>query len=237
MEYSHSSILVALATYNEIENLPSLVTAIHQQVPAADILVIDDNSPDGTGQWCESWAKQHPRFRIIHRNSKQGLGTAAWMAIDYAIQHQYLWLVTMDADWSHSPQDLPALLRTAEDADVVIGSRYCEGGKIEGWPWHRRWISRLLNKTSCAILKLPVSDASGAFRAYRVARLEELPTDQLQSKGYSYLEELLWYLKHTNATFRETPIVFRDRQAGRSKASIQEVWGKLSTILRLAFRQ
>ncbi|MEO2045918.1 MAG: polyprenol monophosphomannose synthase [Pirellulales bacterium] len=237
MEHSHPSILIALATYNEIENLPSLVAAIYQQVPAADVLVIDDHSPDGTGQWCEDWANQHPWFCIIHRNSKQGLGTAARLAIDYAIRHQYLWLVTMDADWSHSPQDLPTLLKTAENADVVVGSRYCEGGKIEGWPWHRRWISRLLNKTSCSILKLPVSDASGAFRAYRVARLEELPTDQLQSKGYSYLEELLWHLKHTTATFVEVPIVFRDRQAGRSKASIQEVWGKLLTILRLAFRR
>jgi dolichol-phosphate mannosyltransferase len=231
------SILVALATYNEIDNLPSLVSAIRQQVPTADVLVVDDRSPDGTGRWCESWASQHSWFRVIHRTSKQGLGTAARAAIDFAIGQDYQWLVTMDADWSHDPHALPSFLEASQRADVVVGSRYCEGGKIEGWAWHRRLISRLLNKISCCLLKLPVRDASGAFRAYQVARLSEVPREQLRSAGYSYLEELLWYLKQTPATFSEIPIVFRDRRAGRSKANLRELWGKLSTIAKLAFRR
>ena len=237
MNSADSPILVALATYNEIDNLPSLVPAIRQQLPMADILVVDDKSPDGTGQWCDLWATQHSWFQAIHRSGKQGLGTAARVAIDFAIDRNYQWLVTMDADWSHDPQSLPALLEASNHCDVVIGSRYCDGGKIEGWPWHRRLISRLLNKASCTLLKLPVHDASGQFRAYRVARLIELPGDQLRSSGYSYLEELLWYLKHTAATFQEIPIVFRDRRAGRSKANFHELWGKLATISQLAFRR
>ena len=231
-----SPILVALATYNEIDNLPSLVTAIRQQVPTADILVVDDQSPDGTGRWCKQWAAEHSWFHAIHRTGKQGLGTAARVAIEYAIGKGYRWLVTMDADWSHDPHDLPALLAASRQSDVVVGSRYCEGGKISGWPWHRRLISHQLNKISCKLLKLPVHDASGAFRAYRVARLEEVPREQLRSAGYSYLEELLWYLKQTPATFKEIPIEFRDRRAGRSKANLREAWGKLATIARLALR-
>jgi len=232
-----SRVLVALATYNEMDNLPSLVVAIRQQVPSADILVVDDKSPDGTGQWCAQWASQHPWLHVIHRESKQGLGTAARTAIDYAIDQEYQRLVTMDADWSHDPHDLPALLEASERFDVVIGSRYCEGGQIEGWPWHRRLISRLLNKTSCSLLHLPVRDASGAFRVYRVASLDALTRENLQSSGYSYLEELLWYLKQNKATFNEQPIKFRDRQAGHSKAGLNELWGKLATIVRLMFRR
>ena len=237
MNSTASPILVALATYNEIDNLPSLVPAIRQQVPSADLLVVDDKSPDGTGRWCAQWAAQHSWFHVIHRSGKQGLGTAARVAIDFAIRQDYPWLVTMDADWSHDPQDLPTLLEASGHCDVVVGSRYCKGGKIEGWPWHRRLISRLLNKTSCYLLKLPVGDASGAFRAYRVARLGQLPRDQLRSAGYSYLEELLWYLKRASATFIEVPIVFRERRGGRSKADLHELWGKLTTIAQLAFRR
>lgn len=228
--------LVALATYNELDNLPSLVEAIHAQLPSAELLVVDDNSPDGTGKWCRQFAVEHAWFQWIGRASKQGLGTAAHSIIRTAIDQQHRLLVTMDADWSHDPKYLKELVQAAEQADVVVGSRYIKDGKIEGWPWHRRLVSRLLNGMSCTLLHLPVSDASGAFRVYHVPKLAEIPLAELKASGYSYLEELLWYLHRTEATFAELPILFRDRRAGQSKANLREAWGKLTTIVRLVVK-
>ena len=232
-----SQTLIALATYNELDNLPSLVEAIHAQLPLANLLVVDDNSPDGTGKWCRQFAAEHAWFHCLERAGKQGLGTAAHLSIRTAIDRQYRWLVTMDADWSHDPKYLRKLVRAAEESDVVIGSRYTTDGKIEGWPWHRRMVSRLLNRMSCICLRLPVRDASGAFRVYRVAKLAEIPLVELKASGYSYLEELLWHLRRIEATFAELPILFRDRRAGHSKASLREAWGKLTTIVRLAVKR
>jgi dolichol-phosphate mannosyltransferase len=229
--------LVALATYNELDNLPLLVEAIRTQLPAADLLVVDDNSPDGTGEWCRQFAVENGWFHCFEREGKQGLGTAAHLSIRTAIDWQYRRLVTMDADWSHDPGFLPGLVAAAEKADVVVGSRYATGGKIEGWPWHRRIVSRLLNKLSRTLLQLPVRDASGAFRVYRVDKLAEIPLIELKASGYSYLEELLWYLCRTGATFAEVPIIFHDRRAGHSKAGLGEAWGKLTTVARLAVRR
>ncbi len=228
-----TDILIALATYNELDNLPSLVGAIREQLPSADVLVVDDNSPDGTGNWCDQFANEHSWFRCIHREGKQGLGTAARLILQAAIDRDYQWLGTMDADWSHHPGHLPSLLEAAQQNDVAVGSRYIAGGKIEGWPWHRRMVSRVLNAISCRALRLPITDASGAFRVYRVSKLKELPIEDLKATGYSYLEEIAWYLNCSEAAFKEVPITFRDRQAGQSKASLREVWGKLATLSRL----
>jgi len=228
-----NDILIALATYNELDNLPSLVEAIRDQLPSADVMVVDDNSPDGTGAWCDRFSAEHPWFSCIHRESKQGLGTAARLILQTAIDRDHLWLSTMDADWSHSPELLPSLLKAAQTVDVAIGSRYIEGGRIEGWPWYRRFVSRVLNTVSCRMLRLPISDASGSFRVYRVSKLKGLPLADLSATGYSYLEELAWVLNRAGATFQEVPITFRDRQAGQSKASLREAWGKLATLLRL----
>ena len=232
-----SDILIALATYNELDNLPSLVEAISDQLPAADVLVVDDNSPDGTGAWCDQFAEQHPWFRCLHRQGKQGLGTAARLTMQTAIDQGYQWLVTMDADWSHDPEHLIALVEAAQQTDVAVGSRYITGGRIEEWPWYRRLVSRALNTLSCRMLRLPIADASGAFRVYRVAKLHEIPLQSLQATGYSYLEELAWHLNRAQATFDEVPIVFRDRQAGQSKANLREAWNKLTTILRLGLKK
>ena len=231
-----SDILIALATYNELDNLPSLVVAIREQLPSADVLVVDDNSPDGTGVWCDRFSIEHPWFSCIHRESKQGLGTAARLIMQTAIDRGHLWLSTMDADWSHAPRHLPSLFNAAEQVDVAVGSRYIAGGKIEGWPWHRRMVSRVLNTVSCRLLRLPISDASGSFRIYRVSKLKEILLADLQATGYSYLEELAWVLNRAGATFKEVPITFRDRQAGQSKANFREARGKLATLLRLMLK-
>jgi dolichol-phosphate mannosyltransferase len=227
-------ILVALATYNEIANLPGLVDEIFRVLPDADVLVVDDNSPDGTGRWCDERAKVEPRLKCIHRSGKLGLGTAALAAIRYAIQHDYEIFVTLDADWSHDPCHLTQLLAALDNADVAIGSRYCSGGEIEGWPMHRRAMSRWVNGLTRLLLRIPVRDASGAFRAYRVEKLRQVRLDDIRATGYAYLEELLWHLHRGGATFAEVPITFRERRAGQSKVNFGEAWGKLGTLIRLS---
>jgi dolichol-phosphate mannosyltransferase len=227
-------VLVALATYNEIENLPSLVDEILRQLPDADVLVVDDNSPDGTGAWCDQRAVEDPRVRCIHRAGKLGLGTATIAATKFAIEHEYDVFATLDADWSHDPRHLPELIAALLDADVAIGSRYCAGGAIEGWPAHRRVVSRAMNGVTRLVLRLPARDASGAFRAYRVAKLREINLDAIRAAGYAYLEEILWLLHRAGARFAEVPITFRERRAGQSKVNIREAAGKVRTLLRLA---
>ena len=226
--------LVALATYNEIENLPSLVAEVLRVLPEADVLVVDDNSPDGTGKWCDEQSQVEPRLHCIHRSGKLGLGTATLAAARFAIERDYEIFVTLDADWSHDPKHLAELLSTLHNADVAIGSRYCSGGEIEGWPMSRRVMSRWVNGLTHLLLRLPVRDASGAFRAYRVAKLRDVRLNDIRATGYSYLEELLWHLHRAGATFAEVPITFRERRAGASKISFREAWGKLGTIIRLS---
>ena len=158
-----SRTLVALATYNEIENLPGLIDEILRTLPSADIVVVDDNSPDGTGTWCDARAANEPRLSCLHRPGKQGLGSATLAAAQRAIDHGYDLFVTLDADWSHHPRHLPALIDKTTSADVAIGSRYIPGGAIEGWPLHRRMASRGINRLSQLLLGLPVHDLSGAI--------------------------------------------------------------------------
>jgi dolichol-phosphate mannosyltransferase len=227
--------LVALATYNEIENLPGLVDQILSTLPMADVLVVDDNSPDGTGKWCETRSANEPRLRCLHRPAKQGLGSATIAAAQYAIRENYDLFVTLDADWSHDPQHLPALIHATAHADVAIGSRYVAGGTIDGWPLRRSIASRGINRLSRLLLRLPVRDLSGAFRAYRVAKLRELDLACIRATGYAYLEEILWHLARARATFAEIPITFHQRRAGSSKINAREAMAKLSTLMRLAF--
>ena len=226
--------LVALATFNEIENLPSLVDEIFRILPAADVLVIDDNSPDGTGEWCEKRSESEPRLKCLHRPGKQGLGSASLAAMRFAIDGDYDVFVTLDADWSHDPSHLLDLVRAVDHADVAVGSRYCAGGAIEGWPWQRRLISSSINTLTRVLLRLPVRDTSGAFRVYRVAKLREIDLANIQARGYAYFEEILWHLHRVGASFAEVPITFRERRAGVSKISAREAAAKLGTLLRLA---
>jgi dolichol-phosphate mannosyltransferase len=230
-----SRVLIALATYNEIDTLPSLVDEVQRVLPDADVLVVDDNSPDGTGEWCSERAKTDSRLKCLHRPGKLGLGSATLDAIRFALDGPYDVLVTMDADWSHDPQYLPALIDGVETADVALGSRYCERGAIDGWPLTRRIMSRGMNGLSRLMLRLPVRDSSGAFRTYRLAALRVIDLDSIRSTGYSYLEEILWYLHRSGAKLVEVPITFRERRAGRSKINTREAVDKLLTLLRLRF--
>lgn len=225
--------LVAVCTYNERENLPSLVDAIHVALPDADVLVVDDNSPDGTGVWADERAAADARLQVIHREGKLGLGSATFAAMRHAIEHDYEVVATLDADWSHPPERLPALLELLERHDVGIGSRYVAGGKIVGWPWRRHFLSRLVNAAARVMLRLPTRDSSGAFRVYRVEVLRGLDFSAMYATGYAYLEEILWRLKGRGAKFGEVPITFTERRAGQSKIDRGEVVAAARLLLRL----
>jgi dolichol-phosphate mannosyltransferase len=231
--------LVTLATYNEIENLPRLVDALFAVAPDVDILVVDDGSPDGTGAWCDTKAAAEPRLHCLHRTGKLGLGTAIVAAMHYAIQRGYTYVLNMDADFSHDPRHVPALIagmagvNGTPAADVMIGSRYVAGGGIQGWPLRRHLMSRAVNAYARWMLGLRAKDCSGAFRCYRASLLARLDFAAVRSRGYSFQEEILWHLKRLGAKFDETPITFVDRQHGTSKINSKEAWEALRTILAL----
>jgi dolichol-phosphate mannosyltransferase len=234
-------ILVTLATYNEIENLPRLVEEIFRVAPQVDVLVIDDNSPDGTGRWCDERAAEEPRLRCLHRPGKLGLGTATLAGFQDALDRGYRYVLNMDADFSHPPRYLPELLAAVEPpnappVDVVIGSRYVAGGGVEGWPLRRRLASRAVNAYARAMLGLPVRDCTGSFRCYRAEALRQLDFSRIRSSGYSYLEEILWLLARQGCRFREVPITFVDRQHGRSKIDAQEALRSIRVLLRLGVK-
>ena len=233
--------LVVVATYNEIENLPRLIGEIFQHAPDVDLLVIDDNSPDGTGRWCDEQLANEPRLKCLHRAGKLGLGSATLAGFRFAIEHDYEYVLTMDADFSHQPKHLPALRAGVESKeakfDVMIGSRYVAGGGVEGWPLHRRLMSRTINTYARWMLGLRVNDCSGAFRCYRLSILSELDFDQIRSRGYSYLEEILWLLHRRKARFGETPITFVDRVLGQTKINSREAIAAVLLIFRLGLRQ
>lgn len=215
--------LIALATYNERENLPSLLSRIFEVVPAADVLVVDDNSPDGTALWVENAAQEEKRLALIKREGKLGLGTAVIEAMNYAIKNDYDFFVNMDADWSHSPDAVAQLIDAVAGYDVAMGSRYVPGGKIEGWSLLRKIMSRCINGFARFRLGLSTRDNSGSFRCYRVATLEKLDFSSIRSRGYSFFEEILFRLKKANASFVEVPITFTDRRLGCSKINIKEI--------------
>jgi dolichol-phosphate mannosyltransferase len=233
--------LVTVATYNEIDNLPKLVEEIFAYLPEADLLVIDDNSPDGTGAWCDRRAGDDSRIRCLHRPAKLGLGTAILAGMKYALDHGYRQVLNMDADFSHHPRYLPAMLAGMDPpgsppVDVMIGSRYIPGGGVEGWSWRRHFMSRGVNLYSRWLLGLKCKDCSGGFRCYRTSLLARLDFDRIRSRGYSFQEEILWRLERLGARSGETPIVFVDRREGRSKINNREALAALWIILGLGLR-
>jgi dolichol-phosphate mannosyltransferase len=226
-------VLVSLATYNERDNLSPLIADIHQAVPAADVLVVDDNSPDGTGALADQLAAADPRIHVMHRAGKLGLGTAILAAMRYALDHEYDLLVNMDADFSHHPRYLPALLAGMKDHDVMIGSRYVAGGGTANWPLRRRLLSGGVNALVRLLMRLPVHDASGSYRCYRVASLRQTNLEDLLSRGYSFQQEVLHRCHRAGSRLGETPILFEDRRAGATKVNPREALRSITVLLRL----
>lgn len=231
-----SRLLVTLATYNERDNLQPLIEAIRSHVPHADILVIDDNSPDGTGKLADELAAADARLHVMHRPGKLGLGTATLAAMQFAIDRGYDLLLNLDADFSHPPRFIPAILAGMSAHDVMIGSRYVAGGGTENWPFARRVISRCVNTLVRLLFRMPVRDASGAFRCYRVSKLREARLDLVRSRGYSFQQEVLHRCHRAGCRLGETPIIFENRRAGASKVNLREAVRSMSMLIWVGLR-
>ena len=231
--------IVCVGTYNEIETLPQLVAqlwALRASQLELELVVVDDQSPDGTGQWCDAFARDDPRLHVIHRPGKLGLGTAMIAALRFALAGPYDTIVTMDADLSHDPGALPTLVAKLSEADVVIGSRYIPGGEIPNWPIHRRVLSRLANGCARTLLGLTARDCSSGYRAYRAEALRQVDWDSLRASGYVFYEEILAHLQWTGLRIAEVPICFVDRQHGQSKIGLREIASSAWTLGVIAAR-
>ena len=211
--------LVIVPTYNERENLPTLVAGLLEH-PNVRILVVDDQSPDGTGQIADDLARQHPgRIDVMHRVDRRGLGRSYIDGIKRAIHEPVDVICQMDADLSHDPRQLPSLIAATSHADVVIGSRYIPGGEIVNWPARRRLLSRLANTYIRLIARLSPNDCTSGYRCWRRDVLARLPLDQFISDGYSFLVEMLFVATLQGARIGEVPITFVERRLGQSKLS------------------
>lgn len=224
---------VIIPTYNERENIALLIGELHTFGPNLAILVVDDNSPDGTGKLVDEIAARDARVFPIHRPAKLGLGTAHIAGMKFALAKQFEPILTMDADFSHAPRFVPDMLREMQKYDLVIGSRYVPGGGTLHCTAARKALSRGANLFARAMLGLAATDTTAGFRAYRPAVLESIALDDIRSNGYSFLIEMLYQCQKQGWRIGETPIVFENRQRGASKISRQEIFRAMGTVLRL----
>ncbi|QQR90031.1 MAG: polyprenol monophosphomannose synthase [Myxococcales bacterium] len=214
------SLLIVTPTYNEADNLPTFIEGVQAVVPEADILVVDDNSPDGTGELAERMATKDSRIKVIHRSGKLGIGSAYIEAFHWALRNDYDAVAQMDTDLSHDPKHLPAFLEAlAEGADVVLGSRNIPGGKVEGWGPTRHFVSKGGSLYSRMILGLGVRDLTGGYKVWKKEALQALDLDAVQSEGYSFQIEMTYRAIRKGFKVKEVPITFIDRRVGQSKMS------------------
>ncbi|HUD38354.1 MAG TPA: polyprenol monophosphomannose synthase [Streptosporangiaceae bacterium] len=219
---------VIIPTYNERDNLELIVTRVRASVPTADLLIVDDNSPDGTGEIADKLAAADTRIHVMHREGKSGLGTAYIAGFGWAQENGYGVMVEMDADGSHDPADLPKMLTALESADLVIGSRYVPGGTVVNWPKSREALSRGANVYVRLVLGISVHDATGGYRAYRADTLSAIGLDTVDSQGYCFQIDLTMRAIKAGRTVTEVPITFTERARGASKMSrgiiIEALW-------------
>jgi len=230
-------VLVVAATYNEIDNIAALTEAVLAACPAAQLLVVDDASPDGTGEVALTLAEENPRLHVLIRRGRRGLGSAILEGFSMAAAHGFAVAVNMDADFSHDPADIDRLLAALEPAggraaDVAIGSRRVPGGRTVGWPLSRRITSSLVGWFTRCVLCVPVRDPSSGFRAVRLGIMQRLPRNF--SPGYAFFEDLLWHAHRAGGRIVEVPITFTDRVRGSSKAGLAAALEGIRDLLRLA---
>ena len=233
-----SRVLVLVCTYNEFANLPKLVSEIRLALPDADLLVVDDGSPDGTGDWAAEEAKKDPQVRCLQRGGKLGLGSAIRDGLQYAIANNYSWMINLDADFSHDPKQLPNVLAANQKSQsaITIGSRYVPGGGMENCSWKRHLVSRCANRYARTLLGLKCRDCSSAYRCYRLSDVKRLPLEKMICTGYGFLEEILWWTYRFGCDIDEYPIIYTEREFGESKISMSEAVGTMQTIHRLLWR-
>ncbi|HAM24207.1 MAG TPA: dolichol-phosphate mannosyltransferase [Actinobacteria bacterium] len=220
--------VVIIPTYNEAANLRSIVARVREAAPTIDVLIADDNSPDGTGQIADDISAADSAVQVLHRPGKQGLGAAYLAGFAWAVDRGYQAVIEMDADGSHQPEQLPRLLTALAEADVVLGSRWVPGGEVQNWPKSREFLSRGGSTYTRLALGIDVHDATGGFRAFRTSALNELNLDTVESQGYCFQIDLAWRAVRAGLRVREVPITFVERTAGQSKMSksivVEALW-------------
>ena len=237
LDYARVPPVVVLPTYNEAENLEPVVSALRGLPTPVTILVVDDASPDGTGRLAEELARGKSDLRVLRRAGPRGFGEAQTEGLRAALGAGATAIVTMDCDLSHDPQAVPGLLAALAEADLVIGSRYVPGGRLVGWPAHRRALSATANGFVRALFHLSARDCTSGFRAYRPEALRAIPWEHLHSPGYSFLVEVLyWASRPPETRVREVPIVFTERRLGQSKMGLREIVLGAANLLRLRAR-
>lgn len=225
--------LVIIPTYNEIENVPTLITDVLVADPRVDILFVDDGSPDGTGDYIQDISTREPRVRLLRRPRKMGLGTAYCRGFEYAIAQGYDVAMEMDADFSHDPKMIPKFLEEIEEADLVIGSRYVKGVNVVNWPMSRLLLSYFANVYSRLITGMPLHDGTGGFKCFRTDVLRRIDLSQIKSNGYSFQIELNFLVWSMGGVIREIPIIFVDRRSGVSKMSKNIIFEAATLVWKL----
>jgi dolichol-phosphate mannosyltransferase len=229
---------VVVPTYNEADNLDELLTELLDLPVKLGVIIVDDNSPDGTGELADKWAQRFPgRAHVVHRPAKLGLGTAHIAGMRRALDLGARAVMTMDADFSHHPRYIPAMIAKAREMHVVIGSRYEPGGGSRNCSWKRVAMSRGANLFARTLLSLKAKDATAGFRLYRREVLESIPLGEIFSNGYSFLVEMMFMCQRRGWSIGEVPIIFEDRRKGQTKISRQEIYRALYTVLRLLVRR
>ncbi len=227
------SALLIIPTYDERDNLPRLIEAIFGVIDDVHILVVDDNSPDGTGAIAEDIAARDPRVHVMHRAGKLGLGTAYIAGFKWALARDYPLVMEMDADFSHQPKYVPALIAKAAEADLVLGCRYMPGGGTEDWTWPRKLISRGGNLYARLVMGLPFRDLTGGFKCFRRKVLETIDLDAVTSKGYAFQIELTYRTHLAGFRIAEVPIIFPDRRVGQPTMSGRIVREAMINVFKL----
>jgi len=236
-DHSTDRVLVIIPTYNERVNAPLITQGVRENAPHVDILIADDNSPDGTGAIADDLAATDPHIKVLHRAKKAGLGAAYLAGFEWARENGYNVVVEMDADGSHRPQDLPRLLAKLPDADVVLGSRWTKGGRVVNWPKSREILSRGGNLYTRLWLGLPIADATGGFRVYRLSALDKMGLADVESQGYCFQVDLSWRASQAGLRIVEVPIVFVEREFGESKMSQDIVKEALKRVTVWGFQK
>ncbi len=226
--------LVIVPTYNERENLPRLVPLILEQDPEIEILVVDDGSPDGTGEVADELARTEPRLHVLHRSGKLGLGTAYVAGFKWGIERKFDYILEMDADFSHDPEHIPTFLEAVKDYDVVLGSRYLHGRvTVVNWPIGRLLLSYFANVYARWVTGVPIADLTGGYKCFRREVLEAIPLDAVESNGYAFQIEMTFRAWKRKFQLGEIPIMFVDRDTGESKMSKRIVWEAVWRVWRL----
>ena len=231
-----SQAIILIPTYNEIENLENALAAVHQYAPQAHVLVIDDQSPDGTGTLADHLAETDERIHVLHRQAKEGLGRAYLAGFAWALEQEYELIFEMDADLSHPAEAIPRMIKAAEQgADLVLGSRWVKGGGVVGWPLKRQLLSRGGSLYARLILGAPIKDFTGGFKCFKRETLLELELDQVDTVGYGFQIDLTWRALQKGLRVTEVPIIFTDRIAGKSKMSADIFKEALLLVWKLRF--